>query len=164
MDVLEKGTEVPPLKLKAKDGRELDLKEANGPLVLCFFHPVVLASRHVVGYLRRLPGVAPEVPVWFLSTARPEETEVYASGYLDDFPLVEDGCAALGAFGGRFVPATYLLVDGKVEIAFTGFHRLALNRLGAKAAELSGKRAKELVTEMDNKGEYELAEPAPCGS
>ncbi len=164
MDVLEKGTEVPSLKLKAKDGRELDPARTQGPLVLCFFHPVVLASRHVVGYLRRLPAMAPDVPVWFVSTARPEETEVYTGGYLDGFPVVEDGCTALKAFGGGFVPATYLLVDGKVEVAFTGFHKLALNRLGARVAELAGKRANDLVTEMDNKGEYELAEPAPCGS
>jgi len=163
VDVLEKGTEVPSLELKAKDGRTLNPATTPGPLVLCFFHPVVLASRHVVGYLRRLPGIAPDLPVWFLSTARPEETEVYAGGYLDDFPLVEAGCQALGAFGGGFVPATYLVVDGKVEIAFTGFHKLALNRLGARAAELAGKKPKDLVTEMDNKGEYELAEPAPCG-
>jgi len=161
MKVLAKGETPPPLSLKAKDGTPLELKK--GPVVVVFFHPDVLASRHVVGYLRRLPGIAPGVPIWFISTASPEETEVYTSGYLDDFPVaVEGGCAALKSWQGGFVPTTYLLNDGKVEVAFTGFHKRALNTLAARAAELVGKRPKELVTEMDNKGEYELAEPAPC--
>ncbi len=164
MDVLKKETPAPSLTLTAKSGETLNPAQHPGPLVLSFFHPVVLASRHVVGYLRRLKAQAPDVPVWFLSTATPEETAIYVAGYLEDWPVVEDGCAALKAFGHRFVPVTYLLVDGKVELAFSGFHRQALNALGKKAAELSGKKPKDLITEMDNKGEYELVEPAPCGS
>ncbi len=164
MDVLEKGKAVPEIELKAKSGETINPARVEGPLVLVFFHPVVLASRHVVGYLRRLPAMASGVPIWFVSTATPEETEVYVQGYLEDFPVVLEGCEALRAFGGRFVPATYFLKDGKVDLAFTGFHKLALNTLGRRAAELAGKRAKDLVTEADNKGEYELAEPAPCAS
>jgi len=162
MDVLAKGEAAPAITLRAQNGEALHLGELEGPLVLNFFHPVVLASRHVVGYLRRLPATAPGVPIWFASTASPEETAVYTQGYLEDFPVVLEGCAALSAFGGKFVPTTYLLKDGRVEVAFTGFHKRALNTLAARAAELVGKRPKELVTAMDNKGEYELAEPAPC--
>jgi len=162
VDVLEKGQQVPELELRAKNGETLNPAKTEGPLVLVFFHPVVMGSRHVVGYLRRLPAMAPGVPIWFLSTATPEETEIYIQDYLEDYPVVLEGCPALQAFGGKFVPATYLLMDGKVEIAFTGFHKRALNELGKRAAEIAGKRAKDLVTEMDNKGEYELAEPAPC--
>ncbi len=162
MDVLEKGKVVPELTLKATSGETLNPARAEGPLVLVFFHPVVLASRHVVGYLRRLPAMAPGVPIWFASTATPEETSIYTQGYLEDFPVVLEGCEVLRIFGGRFVPATYLLQNGRVDLAFTGFHKLALNTLGRRVAELAGKRPKDLVTEADNKGEYELAEPAPC--
>ncbi len=162
MDVLEKGAPAPAITLQAENGETLNLGEHKTPVVIVFFHPVVFASRHVVGYLRRLPQIAPNVPVWLISTATPEETKIYTQDYLENFPIVQNGCQALKAFGGRFVPATYLFHEGKVEIAFTGFHRLALNTLGRRAAELSGGKPKDLVTDTDNKGEYELAEVAPC--
>ncbi len=166
MNVLPKGAEPPRLKLSSLDGRELDLSAVEGPLVLAFIHPEVAASRNVVGFLRKLQGMLPDLPIWFVSSAGRAETENYVKGYLGDYlegyPVVADGCAVLEAFGATHVPAVHYFEGGRVDLAFTGFHKLALNTLAERAAAALGAKAKPLITDLDNKGEYELSEPSGC--
>ena len=166
MNVLPKGAEPPHLKLTALDGRELDLAAPPEALLLAFVHPDVAASRNVVGFLRKLQEMLPDLPIWLVSSADREATERYVKGYLGDYlegyPVVAEGCAVLEAFGATHVPTVHYIADGKVDVAFTGFHRLALNTLAERAAAAVEARAKPLITDLDNKGEYELAEPSGC--
>ncbi len=166
MNVLPKGAEPPSLTLTAADGSSLDLANLEGPLVLAFIHPDVAASRNVVGFLRKLHEMLPDLPVWFVSAADAAKTEQYAKGYLgnylEGYPLVPAGCDVLAAFGASHVPTVHYFEDGKVNLAFTGFHKLSLNTLAERAAAALEARAKPLITDLDNKGEYELAEPSGC--
>ncbi|GEM_PF-1467845 len=167
MKVLPKGAEPPKLLLKASDGSQLDLANLSGPTALAFVHPRVSASRNVVGFLRKLHEMLPELPIWFVFSSDKEESENYAKGYLGDYlqgyPLVlEEGCEVLKAFGASHVPTVHYFEDGKVSVAFSGFHKRALNELAQKAAVAMEARPKALVADLDNKGEYELAEPSGC--
>ncbi|WP_293174874.1 hypothetical protein [Oceanithermus sp.] len=166
MNVLPKGAEPPRLVLSALDGSQLDLAALDRPLVLAFVHPDVAASRNVVGFLRKLHEMLPELPVWVVATADRESTERYVQGYngdyLEGYPVVAEGCGVLEAFGATHVPTVHFFADGRVDVAFTGFHKLALNTLAERAAAALEAKAKPLVADLDNKGEYELAEPSGC--
>jgi len=166
MNVLPKGAEPPSITLTAADGSQLDLSKLEGPLVLAFIHPDVAASRNVVGYLRKLHDMLPDLPIWFVSSADEEQTDRYVKGYLGDYltsyPVVPAGCQVLKAFGATHVPTVHYFADGKVDLAFTGFHKLSLNTLAERAAAAFEARPKQLVPDLDNKGEYELAEPSGC--
>ncbi|WP_457637732.1 hypothetical protein [Oceanithermus sp.] len=166
MNVLPKGAEPPSITLTAADGRQLDLANLEGPLVLAFIHPNVAASRNVVGYLRKLHDMVPDLPIWFVSSVDEAETERYVRSYLGDYlegyPVVPAGCQVLQAFGATHVPTVHYFEEGKVNLAFTGFHKLSLNTLAERAAAAFEARAKQLVADLDNKGEYELAEPSGC--
>lgn len=166
MNVLPKGAEPPSLKLTALDGRELDLSAPPSPLVLAFIHPDVAASRNVVGFLRKLHEMLPDLAIWLVAGTDRGATERYIKGYhgdyLEGYPVVVDGCAVLEAFGASHVPTVHYFEDGRVNVAFSGFHKLALNTLAQRAAAALGARAKPLITDLENKGEYELAEPSGC--
>jgi len=166
MNVLAKGAEPPSITLTAADGSKLDLANLDKPLVLAFIHPDVASSRNVVGFLRKLHEMLPELTVWFVSSADADETERYAKGYLgnylEGYPVVAEGCDVLAAFGATHVPTVHYFEGGKVDLAFTGFHKLSLNTLAERAAAALEAKAKPLITDLDNKGDYELAEPSGC--
>ncbi|WP_293172332.1 hypothetical protein [Oceanithermus sp.] len=166
MNVLPKGAEPPRLQLTALDGRTLDLGALEGPLVLAFVHPEVAASRNVVGFLRKLHDMLPDLPIWFVTSVDREATERYVKGYLgnylEGYPVVAEGCDVLAAFGATHVPTVHYFEGGKVDLAFSGFHKLSLNTLAERAAAALEAKAKPLITDLENKGEYELAEPSGC--
>jgi peroxiredoxin len=167
MHVLENGTVAPDFTATDLDGNTLALSQAlaGGPLILCFAHPVINASRLVVGYLRRMAEVAPGVKVWVVSEGDEAETRRYAipgDKYLE-MPVVVDGCAIAKLYGVTHLPATYFIgTDGRVLRASSGFNKNFLNTVAAEAAQLTGAKPKELIADGDNKGFYELAERGPC--
>lgn len=168
MHVLETGAVAPAFAATDLDGNRLELASslAGGPLILCFAHPVINASRLVVGYLRRMAEVAPAAPVWVLSEGTEDETLRYArpegTPYLR-MPVAVDGCAVAGLYGVTHLPTTYLVGrDGRVLRGYTGFNRPFLNAVALEAAALTGAKGKELIADGDNKGFYELAERGPC--
>ena len=168
MEILENGSPAPEFTATDLNGQTLDLKAAlgAGPVVLVFAHPVVNASRLVVGYLRRLPEIAPAVPVWVISEGTDEQTRKYAGsgdGAYLAMPVVADNCAVAALYKARYLPTTYLVgADGRILRGYTGFNRDFLNALALEAANLSGGKPKELIADGDNKGFYELAERGPC--
>ena len=168
MHVLEAGTVAPAFEATDLDGNRLQLASAlaGGPLILCFAHPVINASRLVVGYLRRMAEIAPAASVWVLSEGTEDETLRYArpngTPYLA-MPVAVDGCAVAKAYGVTHLPTTYLIgTDGKVLRAYTGFNKPFLNTVALEVAALTGAKGKELISDGDNKGFYELAERGPC--
>jgi hypothetical protein len=151
MNVLPEGSKAP----------DLEPQNPQGPSVLVFAMPHIYASRLVVGYLRRLKEQLPELSITIILQGNEDQIERYARGYLEALKVVHDRDLALSErFAVTHVPTTYYLEDDVVALAFSGFSRPALNRLAAKAAEALGTKPKELITASDNKGEYELAEPA----
>ncbi len=158
MNVLPKGSQAPAIEAVSLAGERLS---SQGPLVLCFAMPRIHASRLVVGYLRRLKEQLPELPIWVILQGDEAQVERYVRNYLDTVQVVHDRELDLSErFAVTHVPSTYYLEDEVVKLAFSGFSRPAMNKLAAKAAEALGAKARELITQSDNKGEYELAEPA----
>ncbi len=168
MQILEAGTIAPQFTATDLNGQTLDLASAlvSGPVMIVFAHPVINASRLVVGYLRRWAEIAPSAPVWVLSEGRLEETQKYVgegeNTYLK-MPVVHDNCAVAALYEAKFLPTTYLIgQDGKIIKGYSGFNRDYLNWVANEAARLTGGKAKELIADGDNKGFYELAERGPC--
>jgi hypothetical protein len=168
MQILDNGTTAPVFTTTDLNGNTLDLRHAlgSGPVILVFAHPVINASRLVVGYLRRLAEIAPAVPVWIISEANEDDTLRYVGSsdnkYLE-MPVVVDGCKIASQYGVKFLPATYFIAqDGRILRSTTGFNRDFLNLIANEAATMTGGKPKELIADGDNKGYYELAERGPC--
>lgn len=168
MQILEAGSLAPQFSSTDLNGNTLNLGNAlaTAPVLLVFAHPLINASRLVVGYLRRWAEIVPSVPVWVLSEGRLEETKTYVGEgeniYLK-MPVVHDNCAVASLYGAKFLPTMYLIgTDGKIIKGYSGFNREYLNWATNEAARLTGGKAKELITDSDNKGFYELAERGPC--
>lgn len=165
MNVLPAGTKAPDFQTATLGGEALSLREAleSGPVVLCFAAPHIHASRLVVGYLRRLRERAPDLPVWVVLQGDEQAVLAYVEGYLEGLKVVFDEHFRVSKpYGVTHVPSSYYLApDGLVELSFSGFSRPAMNKLADLAAQATGAKNKELITAMDNKGEYELAERAP---
>ncbi|HEX2862968.1 MAG TPA: redoxin domain-containing protein [Deinococcales bacterium] len=170
MHVLEVGTQAPEFTFTDLDGNSVSLSGALAglPAVVVFCHPSINASRLVIGYLRRLPEINPNVKVLVLSEGTPEETTRYArpsgpEGTYLTFPVGVDACQVAKLYRVTHLPTTYLIgADGKILSAYTGFGKFFLNTLGNTVAELTGAKAKDLIADGDNKGFYELAERGPC--
>ena len=167
MNVLAVGERAPNFRAQTRAGAELELSTLleSAPVVLCFGIPRIHSSRLVVGYLRRLKEYVPELHVVVVLQGEAERVEAYAAGYLDALHVVFDEDLELSKrYSVTHVPSTYYLVkregEGVVDASFTGFLRPAMNDLAADAAERTGAKARELITPLDNKGEYELAERA----
>ena len=168
MQILENGTTAPVFTATDLNGNTLDLSQAleTAPVILVFAHPIINASRLVVGYLRRMAEIAPTVSVWIISEANEEDTRKYVgpegNRYLE-MPVVVDGCQIASQYGAKFLPATYFIgQDGQILRSTTGFNRDFLNLVAADAATMTGGKVKELIADGDNKGYYELAERGPC--
>ena len=168
MQVLENGTLAPVFTATDLNGNELNLEVAlqTGPVILVFAHPIINASRLVVGYLRRLSEIAPAAHVWVISEGNEEDTRKYAGSgdnkYLE-MPVVVDGCTIASQYDAKYLPATYFIgQDGHILRAYTGFNRDFLNLIANEAATMTGGKPKELIADGDNKGHYELAERGPC--
>jgi peroxiredoxin len=168
MQILEAGATAPQFTTTDLNGNTLDLGSAlaAAPVLLVFAHPAINASRLVVGYLRRWAEIAPNVPVWVLSEGRLEETKSYVGegeGLYLKMPVSHDNCAVAGLYGAKFLPTMYLIgSDGKIIRGYSGFNRDFLNWAANEAARLTGGKTKELISDGDNKGFYELAERGPC--
>jgi peroxiredoxin len=169
MQILENGNLAAEFAATDLDGNTLELKAAlsTGPVILVFAHPVINASRLVVGYLRRLKDIAPGAHVWIVSEGTEEETRKYAGSadarYLE-MPVVVDRCKVAGLYGVKFLPTTYLIgQDGRINRGYSGFNRDFMNLIANKVATDTGAKPKELIADGDNKGFYELAERGPCG-
>ena len=169
MQILENGSLAAEFTATDLDGNTLELKAAlsTGPVILVFAHPVINASRLVVGYLRRLKDIAPNAHVWIVSEGTEEETRKYVGSgdakYLE-MPVVVDRCKVAGLYGVKFLPTTYLIgQDGKIDRGYTGFNRDFMNLIANDVATATGAKPKELIADGDNKGFYELAERGPCG-
>ena len=167
MNVLAVGERAPDFHTQTRAGAQLDLSTLleSAPVVLCFGLPRIHSSRLVVGYLRRLKEYAPELHIIVILQGEAERVETYAAGYLDALHVVFDRDLELSRrYGVTHVPSTYYLVtregEAVVKASFTGFLRPAMNDLAADAAERTGAKVRELITKLDNKGEYELAERA----
>ena len=167
MNVLAVGERAPDFHTQTRSGVQLELSTLleSAPAVLCFGMPRIYSSRLVVGYLRRLKEYTPELHIIIVLQGEAERVEGYAAGYLDALHVVFDKDLSLSRrYGVTHVPSTYYLVtregEAVVEASFTGFLRPALNNLAADAAERTGAKVRELITPLDNKGEYELAERA----
>lgn len=168
MQTLENGSPAPEFTATDLDGNTLDLKTAiaAAPVIVSFAHPVINASRLVVGYLRRMKEIAPSVPVWIISEGTDAETRKYVgegdTKYLE-MPVVQDNCAVASLYGAKYLPTTYFIgQDGKIIRGYSGFNRDFLNLIAHQAATMTGAKAKELIADGDNKGFYELAERGPC--
>ncbi len=168
MQILEAGTLAPQFVTTDLNGNTLDLSAAlaTAPVLLVFAHPIINASRLVVGYLRRWAEIAPSVPVWVLSEGRLEETKTYVGegeGLYLKMPVTHDNCAVAGLYGAKFLPTMYLIgTNGTIIRGYSGFNRDFLNWAASEAARLTGGKAKDLISDGDNKGFYELAERGPC--
>ena len=166
MNVIPAGEPAPNLNVTTLAGESFELHKRleSSPLVLLFARPEIHSSRLVVGYLRRLEENVPGVSILIVLQGDRDAVVRYANGYLDRLYVAHDETLeASHVYGVTHVPSLYYLVQGEaptVELSFTGFLRPALNRLARMAAEATGAKPKELVTGMDNKGEYELAERA----
>ena len=167
MNVLAVGERAPDFHAQTRAGAQLDLSTLleRAPVVLCFGMPQIHSSRLVVGYLRRLKEYTPDLHVIVVLQGEAERVEGYAAGYLDALHVIFDGDLELSKhYGVTHVPSTYYLVrregEAVVKASFTGFLRAAMNGVAADAAERTGAKVRELVTTLDNKGEYELAERA----
>ena len=165
MNVLAAGERAPDFRARTRAGVEVKLSALleRAPVVLLFGMPQIYSSRLVVGYLRRLKEYVPDVHVVVVLQGEAEAVEGYAAGYLDALHVVFDrGLELSKLYSVTHVPSTYYLVgrEGTIEASFTGFLRPAMNGLAADAAQRTGAKARELITKLDNKGEYELAERA----
>jgi hypothetical protein len=69
MQVLENGSAAPVFTATDLNENVLDLQKAlaTSPVLVVFAHPVINASRLVVGYLRRMAEIAPNLPIWIFS-------------------------------------------------------------------------------------------------
>jgi hypothetical protein len=78
-------------------------------------------------------------------------------------PVVQDGCTVAGLYHAKYLPTTYFIgQDGKIIRGYSGFNRDFLNLIANDAATMTGAKSKELISDGDNKGFYELAERGPC--
>ncbi len=168
MQVMENGAVAPDFTATDLNGSELSLSTAlqKAPALVVFAHPKINASRLVVGYLRRMAEIAPALSVWIFSQGRQAETLEYVGsgeGQYLKMPVVQDDCAVAGLYGAKFLPTTYLIgQDGTIIKGYSGFNRDFLNWMANEAATLTGGKPKELISDGDNKGFYELAERGPC--
>ncbi len=165
MNILPLDSSAPDFAATALSGKALVLTEAlqKSPVLLCFALPQIHASRLVVGYLRRLKANVPDAEVWIILQGKETDVRSYAEGYLDSLEVIADRELNISKlYKVSHVPSTYYLSseEAKIALAFTGFNRPALNKLANLAAEATGAKAKELISAMDNKGDYELAEKA----
>jgi hypothetical protein len=163
MHVLAAGSAAPEFHAQSLGGEELRLSSTllGGPLLLVFAMPHVFASRLVVGYLRRLKAQVPKAPVWLVLQGDEEAVTSYARGYLDGLSVIHDRDLFIShIYEVTHVPSCYLLREGKVARAFTGFLREGLNHMARELAEAYGAKPQVLIGVNDNKGEYELAEVA----
>lgn len=147
------------------EGHKLSLGDAlrHTPAVVCVGTPHVHASRLVIGYLRRLKDQLPDLPIWVVLQGDRSEVERYRAGYLDALQVRHDyDLRTSKRLRVSHVPTTFYLEgpDAEIRRHFSGFRRAALNELAVLAAEALGQKPKELITTLDNKGEYELAEKA----
>jgi hypothetical protein len=168
MHTLENGSLAPLFTATDLNGGTLNLNDAltAGPVILVFGHPIINASRLVVGYLRRLAEIAPAVPVWIMLECSEGDARKYVGGgdmkYLE-MPVVVDECRVASLYGAKYLPTTYFIgQDGKIIRAYTGFNRDFMNMIANEAATLTDGKPKELITDSDNKGALELAERGPC--
>jgi peroxiredoxin len=168
MQTLENGSLAPEFTVTDLDGNTLNLKTAlvTAPVIVTFAHPVINASRLVVGYLRRMKEIAPSVAVWIISEGTETETRKYIgegdTKYLE-MPVVQDGCTIAGLYHAKYLPTTYFIgQDGKIIRGYSGFNRDFLNLITNEAATMTGAKPKDLIADSDNKGFYELAERGPC--
>ncbi len=147
------------------DGDKISLGDAlrHTPAVICVGMPHVHASRLVVGYLRRLKDRVSELPIWVVLQGDSSDIERYHTGYLGGLHVLHDHDLRISRrLQVSHVPTTFYIEerDAEIRVHFTGFKRASLNQIATLAAEALGQKPKELVTVMDNKGEYELAEKA----
>jgi hypothetical protein len=168
MQKLDNGAVAPPFSVKTITGETLDLTAtlARAPVVLVFGHPSINASRLVVGYLRRMVEIAPEAPVWFVLEGAEAEVQKYVGSgdgrYLQQ-PVVQDHCMLAKQYLVGYLPTIYFIgQDGTIQRGYTGFNRDLLNTIAQEAAIAVGAKPKELISDSDNKGFYELAERGPC--
>ena len=172
MHTLENGSLAPLFTTTDLNGQTLSLNEAltAGPVILVFGHPQINASRLVIGYLRRLAEIAPAVPVWVMLECSEGDARKYVGSgdhhYLE-MPVVVDDCRVASLYSAKYLPTTYFIgQDGKIIRAYTGFNRDFMNMIANEAATMTANgaevKAKELITDSDNKGSLELAERGPC--
>jgi AhpC/TSA family len=172
MHTLENGSLAPLFTTIDLNGTTLNLNDAltAGPVILFFGHPQINASRLVVGYLRRLAEIAPAVPVWLILECSEGDAQKYVGAgdmkYLE-MPVVVDDCRVASLYSAKYLPTTYFIgQDGKIIRAYTGFNRDFMNLMANEAVTLTANgaevKAKELITDSDNKGSLELAERGPC--
>ena len=167
MQHLPLATRAPAFNAETLAGQRVSLSRAlqHGCLVIVFGMPQVHASRLVVGYLRRLKGQVTASQIVICLQGDEDEVRSYAHGYLDDLDVVHDQDLYLShIYRVTHVPTVYLVsATGHIDKAFTGFLRKGLNALAHQVAEAYGAKPKQLITALDNKGEYELAEKALSG-
>jgi AhpC/TSA family len=172
MHTLENGSLAPLFTTTDLNGQTLSLNDAltAGPVILVFGHPQINASRLVVGYLRRLAEIAPAVPVWVMLECSEGDARKYVGSgdqhYLE-MPVVVDDCRVASLYSAKYLPTTYFIgQEGKIIRAYTGFNRDFMNMIANEAATMTANgaevKAKELITDSDNKGSLELAERGPC--
>ncbi len=164
MNVLPATTAAPVFTATSITGQNLDLATHPGPLILVFAHPIINASRLVVGYMRRMAEIAPACPVWVIMESDEASAKKYAgeaeAAYLT-MPVATDNGEIAKSYNASLVPAVYFINAGKIVRSYSGFNRDFLNTIAREAAELTGAKSKELISDGDNKGFYELAERVP---
>ena len=127
MQILEAGSLAPQFSSTDLNGNTLNLGNAlaTAPVLLVFAHPLINASRLVVGYLRRWAEIVPSVPVWVLSEGRLEETKTYVGEgeniYLK-MPVVHDNCAVASLYGAKFLPTMYLIGTDRKSTRLNSSH------------------------------------------
>jgi hypothetical protein len=169
MQKLDNGTLAPRFTVDSISGQSLDLALAleKSPVILVFAHPTINAARLVVGYLRRMASeISPDVQVWIAMEGDEAEIRRYIgtgeAPYLT-MPVIMDRCVLAQQYKVGYLPTMYFISqDGTIKHSYTGFNRDLINLMAAEAAAFVGAKPKELITDADNKGFYELAERGPC--
>lgn len=142
--MLAPGSPVPALSPAGLDGGNLSLAAVAGPALLAFFKVSCPTCQFTFPYLERIAGSASGLSIAGISQDSATASGDFARAFGLTFPIYLDeskaGYPASNAFRITHVPSLFLVEDGRISEAVSGFSRVDLENIARRfgAAPLFG--------------------------
>ena len=134
--ILESGASAPEVVVPGTGGDALDVANSPSPLLIAFFKVSCPVCQLTFPYLDRIAQSAGGLRIVGISQDGPKPTAEFARTFGVTFPVYLDdsaaGYRASNAFGITHVPSLFLVENGRIAEAFSGFSRSGLAGLAER--------------------------------
>src|SRR5687767_3879960 len=136
--MLAAGSPAPEVSLAGTAGDRFTLAGASGPVLLAFFKVSCPTCQFTFPYLERIAARAPGLAVVGISQDGAGAAAQFSETFGLSFPVYLDeaaaGYPASNAYRITHVPSLFLVEDGRISEAFSGFSRSGLEGLARSFA------------------------------